>query len=71
MPLVLSGQVRESAKVRVRRRPVPVAPPARVRPSTGPRQEGTLWQGRMRTLSLRRTRNRVRRDRSGCPMNRG
>jgi hypothetical protein len=35
------------------------------------RQEGTLWQRRMRTLALRLSEGQVRRDRSGAPMRRG
>ncbi len=34
------------------------------------RQEGTLWQRKMRTLSTRLTVNQRRRDRSGAPMKR-
>jgi hypothetical protein len=71
MPVMLSGQARESAKVRIRRRPVLVSPARRTRHAGGERQPGLLWQRKMRTLSLRRSRNQARRDRSGCPMKRG
>ena len=43
--------------------------PRRVR--CGPRQEGMLWQRRMRTLALRLPKGKVRRDRSGAPRKRG
>jgi hypothetical protein len=32
---------------------------------------GTLWQRKMRSLALRLSERRVRRDRSGAPMKRG
>ena len=35
------------------------------------RQEGTLWQRKMRTLATKRSENQRRRDRSGAPMKRG
>lgn len=35
------------------------------------RQDGTLWQRKMRTLALRLTKGRARRDRSGASMKRG
>ncbi len=34
------------------------------------RQEGTLWQRKMRTLALRLPKSRARRDRSGAPRKR-
>lgn len=68
MGLTPSGQWRESRKARVRRRPVVVAPPVRTH-SGG--QEGTLWRRKMRTLAMRLSKRRMRRDRSGAPMKRG
>lgn len=59
-----------SKKVRISKRVVPVEIPARAR-RRGPRQEGTLWQRRMRTLALRLPEHRTRRDRSGAPRKRG
>jgi hypothetical protein len=35
------------------------------------RQEGTLWQRKMRTLARRLSVGQFRRDRSGAPMRRG
>lgn len=45
--------------------------PWTVKPRTGMRQEGTLWQRKMRTLALRLSEGEFRRDRSGAPMRRG
>jgi hypothetical protein len=67
---VLSGQVRESRKVRVRRSPVPVAAPSRGR-RPGARQEGTLWKRKMQSVARRLTRGGRRRHSSGAPMKRG
>ena len=65
-----SEQPCESKKVRIRRQPVAVPPPARSR-RAGPRQEGMLWQRKMQSLALRLPKGRTRRDRSGAPMKRG
>ena len=43
--------------------------PHRVRVG-GARAEGTLWQRKMRTLALRLSKRRPRRDRSGAPRKR-
>ncbi|MBI4003797.1 MAG: hypothetical protein HY353_02135 [Candidatus Omnitrophica bacterium] len=59
-----------SKKVRVRKAVIPVASPSRAR-RVGSRQEGTLWQRRMRTLALRLPKGKTRRDRSGAPRKRG
>ena len=68
MRLRFSGQLRESRKVRIRRRPVLVPSPVRVR--SGGRTE-TLWRRKMQSLAVRRSKRQVRRDRSGAPMKRG
>ena len=70
MRMVPSGQLVESKKVCLRRRPVAVPPPRRVRGGTL-RAEGVLWQRKMRSLATRRPKGRIRRDRSGAPMKRG
>jgi hypothetical protein len=59
-----------SKKVRIRKQVAPVAVPGRAR-KRGPRQEGLLWQRRMRTLALRLPKGKTRRDRSGAPRKRG
>ena len=69
MRMVPSGQLVESKKVRLRR-PVVVPAPRRVRGGNR-RAEGMLWQRKMHTLALRRSKVRWRRDRSGAPMKRG
>lgn len=63
-------QACESKKVRVRRQPVCVCGPVKARRSAQ-KQEGMLWQRKMRSLATRRTQHRTRRDRSGAPMKRG
>lgn len=70
MRITMSGQLCESKKMRIRRRPVVVPPPRRVRPA-GARAEGMLWQRKMRSLAMRLPKGRARRDRSGSPMKRG
>ena len=65
-----SGQLVASKKMRVRRQPVAVAAPKRVR-SQNMRQEGTLWKNKMQAMALRLKKGSVRRDRSGAPMKRG
>ena len=70
MGLMLSGQIRESKKVRVNRRPILVAPATKAR-TCGPRQEGTWWKQRMQSLALRLSKRRARRHASGAPMKRG
>ena len=59
-----------SKKVRIRKAVVLVAVPARARRAK-PRQEGLLWQRKMRTLALRLPKGKTRRDRSGAPRKRG
>lgn len=66
-----TGQVDESKKAPIDRWTAKrIKTPARAR-ICGPRQAGTLWQRRMRSLALRLPKGRVRRDRSGAPMKRG
>ncbi len=65
-----AGQLVESKKVRIRRQPVAVAAPTRVR-SQNRRQEGTLWKSKMQAQALRLKKGHARRDRSGAPMKRG
>lgn len=56
--------------VQMRRRTRRQRPPGKGR-TLGPRQEGMLWQRKMRTLALRLHKGHPRRDRSGAPMKRG
>ena len=57
-------------KTRQRHTLVHVSPTVQWRTGNA-RQEGTLWQRKMRTLALRLSEGQFRRDRSGAPMRRG
>lgn len=69
MGVQFSGQRDVSKKTRPSRDQVPASTLRRARRMAA-RQEGTLWQRKMRTLALRLPKGRTRRSRSGAPMKR-